>query len=323
MTTTALALPDTGIAGSLADPGLLRTQCLVGGDWIDAGDGRDIAVTNPSTGATIGTVPSLSAAEVRGAIAAAEGAFPAWAAKTAHERAAILRRWFELCMAAQADLARILTLEQGKPLSEAMGEIAYGASFIEWFAEEAKRVYGDVIPATRADQRIVVIKQPVGVVAAITPWNFPNAMITRKAGAALAAGCTIVIKPAAATPFSALALGVLAERAGVPAGVLNVVTGSAARGRRRDDRQPDRAQDLVHRIDRGRPRIARAERGDGQEGVDGTGRQRALHRLRRRRSRPRGRRRDRVEVPQRRPDLRLRQPDLRRRTRSTTPSPRS
>jgi succinate-semialdehyde dehydrogenase/glutarate-semialdehyde dehydrogenase len=212
----------------LTQPDLLRTQCLVGGSWIDAQGGETMEIVNPVDQSVIATVPSLSAEEVRAAIDAANAALPGWSAKSAHERAAILRRWFDLCMAAQEDLARILTLEQGKPLAEAMGEIAYGSSFIEWFAEEAKRVYGDVIPAGRADQRIIVIKQPVGVVAAITPWNFPNAMITRKAGAALAAGCTIVIKPAPATPLSALALGVLAEQAGLPAGVLNIVTGDAA-----------------------------------------------------------------------------------------------
>jgi succinate-semialdehyde dehydrogenase/glutarate-semialdehyde dehydrogenase len=212
----------------LRQPDLLRTQCLVDGAWVDAQGGETMAIVNPVDQSVIATVPSLSVEEVRAAIDAAEAALPGWSAKSAHERAAILRRWFDLCMAAQEDLARILTLEQGKPLAEAMGEIAYGSSFIEWFAEEAKRVYGDVIPAGRADQRIIVIKQPVGVVAAITPWNFPNAMITRKAGAALAAGCTIVIKPAPATPLSALALGVLAEQAGLPAGVLNIVTGDAA-----------------------------------------------------------------------------------------------
>lgn len=227
MNASMLAQPQDDIRTGLADPTLLREQCLVGGAWMDAADAGAIAVTNPASGTVIGHVPNLSAMQVRAAIDAAHAAWPAWAAQSAHDRAALIRRWFELCMAAQDDLARILTLEQGKPLAEATGEIVYGASFLEWFAEEAKRVYGDVIPATRPDQRIVVLKQPVGVVAAITPWNFPNAMITRKAGAALAAGCTIVIKPAAATPFSALALGALAERAGIPPGVVNIVTGSA------------------------------------------------------------------------------------------------
>ena len=212
----------------IKDPSLFRQQCHVDGEWIDADDKGAIPVTNPADGRTLGTVPKLGAAEVRRAIAAAEKAFPAWRSKTAHERSTILRRWFDLCMQNQEDLAVILTLEQGKALEEARGEIAYGSAFIEWFAEEARRIYGDVIPANSGDRRIVVIKQPVGVVATITPWNFPNAMITRKAGAALAAGCTVVIKPAGNTPFSALALAALAERAGIPKGVLNVVTGPSA-----------------------------------------------------------------------------------------------
>jgi succinate-semialdehyde dehydrogenase/glutarate-semialdehyde dehydrogenase len=211
----------------LDDPRLLRQQCYVGGSWIDAVDRKTITVTDPATGETVGTVPSLGVEEVRRAIAAAEAALPAWRAKTAKERAAILRRWFELIMDAQDDLAVLMTREQGKPLAESKGEVAYGASFIEWFAEEAKRVYGDVIPQTVGTRRILVLKQPVGVCAAITPWNFPIAMITRKAAPALAAGCTMVVKPASATPFSALATAELAERAGLPKGVLNVVTGSA------------------------------------------------------------------------------------------------
>lgn len=207
---------------------LLREQCYIGGDWVDADGGETIAVTNPATGEQLGTVPKCGAAETRRAIEAAQAAFPAWRAKTAKERAAILRKWFDLMMANQDELARILTIEQGKSLAEARGEIAYGASFIEWFAEEGKRLYGDVIPGHMADKRIVVLKQPIGVTAAITPWNFPNAMITRKAGPALAAGCPMVIKPAAQTPYSALALAVLAEEAGIPKGVLSVVTGSAS-----------------------------------------------------------------------------------------------
>jgi succinate-semialdehyde dehydrogenase/glutarate-semialdehyde dehydrogenase len=211
----------------LDDLRLLRQQCYVGGSWIDAADRKTITVTDPATGETVGTVPSMGVEEVRRAIAAAEAALPAWRAKTAKERAAILRRWFELIMDAQDDLAVLMTREQGKPLAESKGEVAYGASFIEWFAEEAKRVYGDVIPQTVGTRRILVLKQPVGVCAAITPWNFPIAMITRKAAPALAAGCTMVVKPASATPFSALAMAELAERAGLPKGVLNVVTGSA------------------------------------------------------------------------------------------------
>jgi succinate-semialdehyde dehydrogenase/glutarate-semialdehyde dehydrogenase len=222
----ATALKDTRI--QLNDPRLFRERCYVAGEWIDAANRKTIAVTDPATGETIGTVPSLGLEEVRRAIAAAEAALPAWRAKTAKERAAILRRWFDLVMAAQDDLAYLMTREQGKPLAESKGEIAYGASFIEWFAEEAKRTYGDIIPETVGSRRILVLKQPVGVCAAITPWNFPVAMITRKCAPALAAGCTMIIKPASATPFSALAMAELAERAGVPKGVLSVVTGSAS-----------------------------------------------------------------------------------------------
>ena len=206
---------------------LLREACYIDGEWIGADSGGTIAVNNPASGAQLGTVPNCGAAETRRAIEAAEAAFPAWRARTAKDRAAILRKWFDLILANQEDLARLLTMEQGKSLAEARGEIAYGASFVEWFAEEGKRLYGDVIPGHMADKRIVVLKQPIGVAAAITPWNFPNAMITRKAGPALAAGCPIVLKPAAQTPYSALALAVLAEQAGIPKGVFNVVTGSA------------------------------------------------------------------------------------------------
>ncbi len=212
----------------LQHPDLFRQQCHIDGRWVDASDGATIAVTNPADDSTLGTVPRLTAGDVRSAIDAANKALPGWRDTSAKERSRLMRRWYDLCMAHQDDLGMLLTLEQGKPLAEAKGEIAYGSSFIEWFAEEAKRVYGDVIPAATMDRRIVVLKQPVGVVAAITPWNFPNAMITRKAGAALAAGCTIVIKPASATPYSALALAQLAAEAGIPAGVLNVVTGSAS-----------------------------------------------------------------------------------------------
>jgi len=211
----------------LKDPKLFREQCYVDGAWLGASSGKSIDVKNPATGAVLGRVPSLGAVETRRAIEAAERAWPAWRAKTGKERAAALRKWFDLMMANQEDLAQILTAEQGKPLAEARGEIAYGASFIEWFGEEAKRAYGDTVPSPWADKRIVVLKQPVGVCALITPWNFPNAMITRKAGPALAAGCTVVIKPAGKTPFSALAMAELAERAGIPRGVLNVVTGGS------------------------------------------------------------------------------------------------
>jgi succinate-semialdehyde dehydrogenase/glutarate-semialdehyde dehydrogenase len=212
----------------LKDPRLLRQQSFIDGAWCDADQGGTLPVINPATGATLGTVPRMGAAETRRAIEAARRAFPAWAALTAKDRAVILRRWFELMMANQEDLAVLMTAEQGKPLAESKGEIAYAASFIEWFGEEGKRVYGDVIPGHQADKRILVLRQPIGVVAAITPWNFPAAMITRKAGPALAAGCPIVVKPASQTPFSALAMAELAARAGVPRGVFNVLTGSAA-----------------------------------------------------------------------------------------------
>ncbi len=212
---------------SLKDPRLFREQCYVDGAWADADGSGTIKVDNPATGATLGTVPRMGAAETKRAIGAAQRALAAWSAKTAKERAVILRKWFDLMMANQEDLARLMTAEQGKPLVESRGEIAYGASFIEWFAEEGKRAYGDTIPSPWADKRIVVMKQPIGVCALITPWNFPNAMITRKAGPALAAGCTVVIKPAGQTPYSALALAELAERAGIPKGVLNVLTGDS------------------------------------------------------------------------------------------------
>src|SRR5436190_9217145 len=209
----------------LRDPKLFRQACYVDGAWV-AGRAT-IDVDNPATGEIVGSVPKLGAAETRTAIAAAAHAFPAWRSKTAKERAYVMRRWFELMMANQDDLATLMTTEQGKPLAESRGEVAYAASFLEWFGEEAKRVYGDTIPGPQSDKRIVVVKEPIGVVACITPWNFPLAMITRKAGPAIAAGCTVVLKPASQTPFSALALGELAERAGVPKGVLNIVTGSA------------------------------------------------------------------------------------------------
>jgi succinate-semialdehyde dehydrogenase/glutarate-semialdehyde dehydrogenase len=211
----------------LSDPSLFRQQCYIDGAWVDADSGKTVEVNNPATGELLGTVPNMGAAETRRAIEAANAAWPEWRAKTAKERATVLRKWFDLMMANQEDLAVLMTMEQGKPLTESRGEVAYGASFIEWFAEEAKRIYGDVIPGHQGDKRIVVIKQPVGVVAAITPWNFPIAMITRKAGPALAAGCPIVIKPASQTPYSALALCELAERAGLPKGLISVVTGSA------------------------------------------------------------------------------------------------
>ncbi|WP_460135111.1 NADP-dependent succinate-semialdehyde dehydrogenase [Pseudomonas sp. S1_E04] len=212
----------------LRDNSLFRQQAYIAGAWSDADNEQRLAVNNPATGEILGHVPKMGAAETRRAIEAAEQALPAWRARTAKDRATVLRRWFDLIIANQDDLACLMTLEQGKPLAEAKGEIAYAASFIEWFAEEGKRVYGDIIPGHQPDKRLLVIKQPIGVTAAITPWNFPCAMITRKAGPALAAGCTMVIKPASQTPFCALALAELASRAGIPDGVLSVVTGSAA-----------------------------------------------------------------------------------------------
>jgi succinate-semialdehyde dehydrogenase/glutarate-semialdehyde dehydrogenase len=212
----------------LDDPALLRAEAYVDGAWT-SGAGARFAVTNPATGETLAQVADLDAADARAAIEAAAAALPAWSARTAKERAAVMRKWFELIMAAQEDLAQLMTAEQGKPLAETRGEVTYGASFIEWFAEEAKRVYGDVIPTHAAGKRILVLKQPIGVVAAITPWNFPIAMITRKVAPAIAAGCPVVIKPPDETPLSALALAELAHRAGLPKGVLNVVTTTRAR----------------------------------------------------------------------------------------------
>ncbi|AMO77846.1 NADP-dependent succinate-semialdehyde dehydrogenase [Pseudomonas citronellolis] len=211
----------------LKDSSLFRQQAYIDGAWVDADNGQTLKVNNPASNEIIGSVPKMGAAETRRAIEAADRALPAWRALTAKARANKLRRWFELMIENQDDLARLMTLEQGKPLTEARGEIAYAASFLEWFGEEAKRVYGDMIPGHQPDKRLMVIKQPIGVTAAITPWNFPSAMITRKAGPALAAGCTMVLKPASQTPYSALALAELAERAGIPKGVFSVVTGSA------------------------------------------------------------------------------------------------
>jgi succinate-semialdehyde dehydrogenase/glutarate-semialdehyde dehydrogenase len=211
----------------LRDRDLFREACYIDGRWVAGDPGRTIQVDDPASGEVLGTVPRLGRAETTQAIDAAAAAFPDWRARTAKERSVVLRRWFELIMSNQDDLATLMTLEQGKPLTESRGEVAYGAGFIEWFAEEGRRTYGDTIPSHARDKRIVVIKEPIGVVGCITPWNFPIAMITRKVGPALAAGCTVVAKPASQTPFSALALAALAERAGVPKGVLNVVTGPA------------------------------------------------------------------------------------------------
>ena len=211
---------------ALARPDLFREQAFINGQWISSDE--TLPVTNPATGRALGVVPSLQAHHAEAAVAAAEAALPGWRRQTAKARGAILRRWFELMMSHQEDLARLLTAEQGKPLTEARGEIAYAASFLEWFAEEGRRAYGEIVPPHLADRRVLVTKEPVGVVAAITPWNFPSAMITRKVGPALAAGCTVVLKPSELTPYSALALALLAEEAGVPPGVFNIVTGLPA-----------------------------------------------------------------------------------------------
>ncbi|WP_337875970.1 NAD-dependent succinate-semialdehyde dehydrogenase [Elioraea sp.] len=212
----------------LKDPSLFRQACLVDGKWIEADSGTTTPVPNPATGETLGTVPAFGAAETRRAIEAAHRAYPAWRALTAKERSAILRRLYELMLAHADDLALLMTSEQGKPLAEAKGEVLYAASFVEWFAEEGKRAYGDMIPTNQKGRRILVMKEPVGVFAAITPWNFPAAMITRKCAPGLAVGCTGVVRPASQTPFTALAIGVLAERAGMPPGVLNIITGPSS-----------------------------------------------------------------------------------------------
>src|SRR5262245_49992722 len=226
MATGSTSMAESGI--TLADPGLLKQFLYIDGKWARARSGGTTGVDNPATGEIVATVPDAGAAETREAIEAADRALPAWRARTAKERAVVLRAWSDLMMQHQEDLARLMTIEQGKPLAESRGEVAYAAGFLEWFGEEAKRVYGDTIPAHQRDKRIVVLKQPIGVVACITPWNFPLAMITRKAGPAIACGCTVVLKPAPQTPLSALALAELGARAGIPHGVFNVVTGSAA-----------------------------------------------------------------------------------------------
>ena len=212
---------------NLKDPTLLRSQCHIDGQWLDADSGARVAIVNPASGASVGSVPAMGTAETRRAIDAAARAFPAWAQRTAKDRGAVLRRWHDLMITHQDDLATLMTAEQGKPLAEARAEVIYAAAFIEWFAEEGKRIYGEVIPPFRSDVRMLALRQPVGVAAAITPWNFPAAMITRKAGPALAAGCSFICKPAPQTPFSALAMAELAVRAGMPAGVFNVITGDA------------------------------------------------------------------------------------------------
>ena len=269
---------------------------------------------DPSTGAKLADVANLGPKEAEAAIAAANAAWPAWRSKTGKERSIILRKWYDLLMANQEDLGRIMTAEQGKPFAEAKGEVAYGASFVEWFAEEAKRVNGETLPQFDNNRRLIVIRQPIGVCAAITPWNFPLAMITRKVAPALAAGCPVVIKPAELTPLTALAAAELAMRAGIPAGVLNLLTAdgpnSIAVGKVFCASDTVRHISFTGSTEVGRILMAQSAP-DGQEALAGTGRQRALHRVRRRRHRFGRRRRDGQQVPQRRPDLRLRQPHLR------------
>ena len=297
-------------------------QCYVDGAWIDADSGATKTVANPATGRAIGTVPVCGAAETR---ARDRRRRPRVARVARHAREGPLRH--------RAQVVRPHARAQRRPRADpdhragqaarrgATREIAIGAAYVEWFAEEGKRVYGDVIPTIGNDRRLVVVKQPVGVCAAITPWNFPCSMITRKVAPALAAGCTVVIKPAEATPFSALALAELAHRAGFPPGVLNVLTGKALEDRRRNVRESDGAQAVVHRLHRGRPPADAAGRADDQEAFARARRQRAVHRVRRRRPRCRRRRRDHLEVSQRRPDLRVREPPVRAGHASTTRSP--
>jgi succinate-semialdehyde dehydrogenase/glutarate-semialdehyde dehydrogenase len=298
----------TSPLSTLADPSLLKTDALIGGEWV-AGD--PLRRHRPGHGPEAGRRGQPGPADAQTAIVAADKAWPAWRAKTAKERHAILMKWFALLHQHADDLARIMTAEQGKPLAEAKGEVGYGASFLEWFAEEGRRIYGETIPTTDNNKRFIVIKQPIGVCAAITPWNFPIAMITRKVAPALAAGCPVIIKPAEQTPLSALAVAELAQRAGMPAGRAEHPHRRQRwldRDRQGAVRQRRGAPPVVHRLHRGRPHPGRAMRADDQEDQPGTGRQRALHRLRRRRHRQRRRRRDGQQVPQRRPDLRLRQP---------------
>ena len=301
----------TNLASLLNDPSLLETRAYIGGKWVD-GDNGTFDVTNPARGDVVAQVADLSRAQVSGAIAQAEAAQKDWAAWTGKERAAVMRKWFDLMMENQHDLGVILTAEQGKPLAEAKGEIAYGASFIEFFGEEAKRVYGEMIPGHQRDKRIMVIKQPIGVAASITPWNFPNAMITRKCGPALAAGCAFVARPAKETPLSAIVLAVLAERAGIPAGVFNVVPSASSSeiGKEFCENPGVRKLTFTGSTEVGRILLKQAADQVMKCSME-LGGNAPVHRVRRRRS-GRGRRgRDHVQVPQQRTDLRLRQPAVR------------
>src|SRR5476649_2478122 len=295
---------------ALRNPDLWREQAYIDGSWSGADSGATTAVHNPATGQRLGTVPRMGTLETRRAIDAANAAWPDWRRQTAKERSAILRRWYELIMQNADDLALLMTLEQGKPLAESLGEVAYGAAFIEWFSEQAKRVAGETLASPWRDRRLLVSKEPIGVCAAITPWNFPIAMITRKAGPALAAGCTMVLKPSEATPYCALALAALAQRAGMPPGVFNVVTGAS-----REIGAEMTANPLVRKLSfTGSTEVGRALMAQSAPTIKKLSlelRQRALHRVRRCRSgRGRGRR-HRLQIPQRRSNLRVRQPLVR------------
>ena len=293
---------------AFGDPALFRQQCYVNGEWIDARGGGTLEVDNPATGELVGTVPALGTQETRAAIEAADEAWADWRARPAKERANLMRRWFDLMMANQEDLAVLMTSEQGKPLAESRGEIVYAASFVEWFAEEGKRVYGDVMDHPLPGKRIVVLKQPIGVVASITPWNFPAAMITRKCAPALAAGCPVVIRPASQTPFSALALAELADRAGIPPGVVNVVTGpSGPMGAELTSNPTVRKLSFTGSTEVGKLLMSQCA-ATVKKVQPGARRQCPVHRLRRcRRRRGRGGS-DGLEVPQCGTDLRVRQP---------------
>ena len=305
---------------------LMPGRQLIGAEWREASDARRLDVTDPATDAVFASVPDGTAADARAAVDAAHAAFPAWRAVPAKQRAQIIKRWNDLVMAHQEDLGRLISREQGKPLAEGRGEVAYAASYIEWFAEEATRANGDVIPAPVPGRRMFALKEPVGVVAAITPWNFPAAMIARKIAPALAAGCTVVCKPAEDTPLTSLALVKLAQEAGVPAGVLNIVTASRERTPEVVDVWLDDARVRKISFTGSTPvgkHLARALGRHAEEAVARARRQRALHRVRRRRPRCRGRRPDGRQVPQRRPDLRLPEPRVRAGAACTTPSPTS
>ena len=301
----------------------MRQANLINGEWVQADSGQTVDVNNPATGLKIGTVPKSGKVETRRAIEAADAAFKTWRKTTALERSKLLRKLHDAMMDNQDVLAELLTIEQGKSLFESKGEIGSAASYILWFAEEGRRTYGDVVPSPWADRRILVTKEPVGVIAAITPWNFPSSMLARKLGPALAAGCTAVVKPASQTPYSGLAWGALAEEVGFPKGVINILTGRRRRDRRRDLRQSAGQEDHLHRLDRGRQDPDPEVVGHRQEGVDGTRRQCAVHRLRRRRHRACRRRRDHRQIPQFRPDLRLHQPLPGSGRKSTTSSSKS